>query len=91
MNTNKSTEDKDNSRFTVYKTEIEDKWVIEDLQTSVTLTFTKGKVHTDGYFVSVKNKKVVTDTKLIGDSIREMDEFLSTNYKHLHGKTKTKK
>jgi len=91
MNTKKPTERKDDSRFTVYKNEVENKWVIEDSETSNILTFIEGKVETEGYFATFKDGKVMTDTRLVGQTIREMDEFLRTNYKHLYGKTKTKK
>lgn len=91
MNTKKPAERKDDSRFTVYKNELENKWVIEDSETSNVLTFIEGKVETEGYFATFKDGKVMTDTRLVGQTIREMDEFLRTNYKHLYGKTKTKK
>ena len=87
MNTEKPTENKENNRFTVYKDEVSNKWVIEDSEPSNVLSFTQGTVMTEGYFASFKDGKVMTDMRLVGQTIREMDEFLKTNYKHLYGNT----
>lgn len=80
MNTN----DKQENRFKVYKDEAENKWVIEDTETPIILSFPEGKVNTEGYFVDFKKEvPVMTDTGLIGLTIREMTAFLKKHHKHL--------
>ena len=95
MNTNKTVDNKQKDRFRVYKIERypdelggwnedeQNKWVIDDTETSNILYFSEGKVKTDGFFASFKDGKVITDCRLVGQTIREMNEFLEENYKHL--------
>ena len=83
MNTNKIPDKEQHERFKVYKDEKENKCVIEDTVTANVLTFSEGKVKTEGYFASFKDGKVMTNTRLVGQTIREMDDYLHKKYKHL--------
>jgi hypothetical protein len=71
---------KENDRFKLYKDE-KNNWVLEDKETTISLSFKEGEVDIKGFFYSSKN--VITNTKLVGDTTRAMSEYLRKYYKEL--------
>lgn len=70
----------ENNRFTLRNSGGRN-WVLRDSETTINLTFEEGKVKTEGFFF---NQEIVsTDCKLIGDTIRQMSDYLDEHYKNL--------